>query len=467
MSIHRTTRVHCPFIVCLLALLAGPAAAQVQVAASADAEIDIVEARLLAPDPATDGVWLAEVEEVLNGAVAGSVIAVAGLAPEMVALGSPAGRGERLRLVLTPGAGDRAAFRVLSAHASPAPDAALADPLPPPLLAPSGAVERPPEAAPIAPKAVPAATPEEQVVDLVNQQRWSYNNGHLPPLKQVAELDAAAELHSSNMAARNFFSHCDLDTLTSPWDRIVAAGYFWSNAAENLTAGWPTAAQAVNAWMNSAGHRANILSTGLAEIGVGYYYQSGDQADIRNNLNSDCTADTFNNGPYYHYWSQDFGARSTVFPVVIEREAHSTTSTSVALYVYGTGWASQMRFSNDGATWSAWQTFNPNKTWTLSGGGGPKTVYAQIKNSSGTVRQASDTIYLDAPCTASTTVNVANQTVTGTASWAACVTVNAVSGFTVGATGDVTFQAGQRVVLGDGFAVLPGGSFKAVIAPPP
>ena len=170
-------------------------------------------------------------------------------------------------------------------------------------------------------------------------------------------------------------------------------------------------------------------------------------------------------GPYYHYWTQNFGRRNGVYPVVIEREAHSTTSTNVALYVYGAGWAQEMRFSNDATTWSAWETYDPNKTWTLSGGAGTKTVYAEIRD--GFSFQASDTIYLDTPCTATPNVDVPNQTVTGTASWEACDTITATSGFTVGATGDVTFQAGQRIVLGDGFAVLGGGSFAAVIAPPP
>jgi uncharacterized protein YkwD len=469
MSIHRTVLARRIAAVCLLALLAGPVGVRAQlrapsavpVAPKVAAEKIIVEAHLLGPEPSAEGAWLIQVEEVLNGSVPGSVLAIDGLVAEMAALGDPAGEAARLRLVLTPGDGGR--YRVLSAHRSPEVDPALADPLPPPLaVTPPVAALHPGEGFP-EPKAAPAPSLEQQVVELVNQERWDY--GQLPPLKQVSELHASAGGHSSNMATRDFFAHCDLDTGKSPWTRMVDAGYLWNTAAENIAAGSSTAAGTMSQWINSPGHYANIVSTSYREIGVGHAYQSGDQATVRRDLNGDCTADSFGWGPYYHYWTQNFGRRSGVYPVVIDREASSTTSTTVDLYVYGAGWAQETRFSNDGATWSAWETYDPNKTWTLSGGAGTRTVYAEIRN--GFSLQASDTIYLDTPCTATPNVDVPNQTVTSTASWEACDTITALSGFTVGATGDVTFQAGQRVVLGDGFAVLAGGSFTALIAPPP
>jgi uncharacterized protein YkwD len=80
---------------------------------------------------------------------------------------------------------------------------------------------------------------EERVLELVNEERW--NNGQLPPLKGSAQLHDAADGHSINMAIRDFFAHCDLDTKTSPWDRMEAAGYTgWSSAAENIAAGYST-----------------------------------------------------------------------------------------------------------------------------------------------------------------------------------------------------------------------------------
>lgn len=244
--------------------------------------------------------------------------------------------------------------------------------------------------------AVTAATFEEQVLELVNQERWA--NGQLPPLKGNVLLDAAAETHSSNMAARDFFAHCDLDTKASPWDRMAAAGYTgWNYAAENIAIGYGTPAEVMAGWMNSTGHRANILSTNLREIGIGYVYQGDDQANVRYDSNGDCNADGTYSWAFYRYWTQNFGRISSVMPVVINREAYEATTRQVNLYMYGDGWATQMRFRNESGDWSAWQPYQANSSWQLSSGSGSKTVYAEIKDSSGTVRSASDAIQLNLP----------------------------------------------------------------------
>lgn len=240
----------------------------------------------------------------------------------------------------------------------------------------------------------------EQVVELVNQERW--NNGQLPPLKAVDLLHNSTQAHSDNMAARDFFAHCDLDTGTSPWDRIIDAGYTYSSAGENIAAGYGTPAAVMDGWMNSPGHRANILSTSFREIGVGYTYQSNDQNNIRGDSNGDCVADQFGKGPYYRYWTQNFGRRNAVYPVVINREAHETTTPQVSLYMYGSGWASEMRFRNENGTWSNWQPYTANVNWTLSSGNGSKVVYAEIRDGTGEVRSASDTIMLNATVVAPT-----------------------------------------------------------------
>ena len=78
---------------------------------------------------------------------------------------------------------------------------------------------------------------EDQLIELVNQERWA--NGQLAPLKRVDLLDNSSETHSANMAIRNFVMHCDPDTLTQPWDRMVAAGYIYSSAGENISLGVP------------------------------------------------------------------------------------------------------------------------------------------------------------------------------------------------------------------------------------
>lgn len=235
----------------------------------------------------------------------------------------------------------------------------------------------------------------EEVVILVNQARW--DNGQLPPLKGVGLLHNSSQTHSENMAVRDFFAHCDLDTGTSPWDRMVAAGYSWNSAGENIAAGYSTPTAVMNGWMNSTGHRNNILSTNFREIGVGYHFQSNDQGNVRLDANSDCVADTFNRGPYYRYWTQNFGRRNIVYPVVINREAYETTTPQVSLYQYGQGWAVEMRFRNEEGAWSAWQPYTANVSWTLSNGNGLKTVQSEIRNGSGEVRSASDTILLNSP----------------------------------------------------------------------
>jgi hypothetical protein len=216
---------------------------------------------------------------------------------------------------------------------------------------------------------------------LVNQERA--NNGNLPPLKRVAAIDASAYGHSYDMGVNNFFSHTGSDG-SLPWDRMRAQGYYYNRAGENIAAGYSSPASAMNGWMNSSGHRANILSGSYTELGVGYFYD--DPAIYP--------------GPwgYRHYWTQNFGRRSGVYPVVINREAYSTTQPVVDLYVYGPSDATQMRFSNDGVNWSAWQPYGADAAWTLTeGGSGARTVYAQVDTGSQTY-QASDEI-LYAPTT--------------------------------------------------------------------
>ncbi len=230
---------------------------------------------------------------------------------------------------------------------------------------------------------------DDDVVVLVNQERAAVGR---PPLKKAAELDAAASGHSDAMAIRDFFAHCDLDTGASPWARITAAGYQYSSASENIAAGYGSPAAVMAGWMSSAGHRANILSPDVREIGVGYAYQAGDLGNVRRDLDGNCVADDFDNGPYVHYWTQNFGARSGVYPVVIDGEAVSTPDRDVELYLYGSGWAGDMRIRNAGGTWTPWQPFVATVAWQLEPGTGLRQVDVELR-SGVTVRSASDTIH--------------------------------------------------------------------------
>ncbi len=169
---------------------------------------------------------------------------------------------------------------------------------------------------------LPEADPptfEDVLIELVNQERW--NNGQLAPIKRVDLLDTSSETHSSNMATRNFVMHCDPDTLTRPWDRMAAAGYAYSSAAENIAWGYPSPEAVIDGWMGSSGHRANILSTTYREMGNGYVYQAGDAGNVRRTTTSSCAPNVFNEGPFFRYWTQNFGKRNTVYPVVINRES--------------------------------------------------------------------------------------------------------------------------------------------------
>lgn len=110
---------------------------------------------------------------------------------------------------------------------------------------------------------------EQEVVTLVNQERAK--NG-LPALTISAELCAGARLKSEDMYKNNYFSHTS-PTYGSPFDMMKSLGITYGSAGENIAHGQSTPASVMNAWMNSEGHRANILSSKYTTIGVGYIAQ--------------------------------------------------------------------------------------------------------------------------------------------------------------------------------------------------
>jgi len=82
------------------------------------------------------------------------------------------------------------------------------------------------------------------------------------------KLATASYLHSKDMADNNYFAH-DSQNGTTFSARITAQGYSWSRAGENIAAGQGTLATAIDGWMNSPGHCANIMNAGFSQIGVG------------------------------------------------------------------------------------------------------------------------------------------------------------------------------------------------------
>jgi uncharacterized protein YkwD len=113
-----------------------------------------------------------------------------------------------------------------------------------------------------------AAGPVAEVLRLVNAQRASAGCGALTVDSRLA---AAAQAHSADMAANEYFSHTGRNG-SDVGDRVDAAGYRWSNVGENIAKGQPTPAAVMQAWMNSSGHRANILNCRFRNIGIGLAY---------------------------------------------------------------------------------------------------------------------------------------------------------------------------------------------------
>ncbi|MFD1850446.1 CAP domain-containing protein [Oceanobacillus bengalensis] len=107
---------------------------------------------------------------------------------------------------------------------------------------------------------------EQEVVELTNQERAKYG---LSALEIDTELSKVAREKSNDMAVNNYFDH-NSPVYGSPFDMMQSFGISYNTAGENIAKGQRTPAEVVNAWMNSEGHRANILNGNFTHIGVGY-----------------------------------------------------------------------------------------------------------------------------------------------------------------------------------------------------
>ncbi|PKV89301.1 CAP domain-containing protein [Streptomyces sp. TLI_146] len=126
-----------------------------------------------------------------------------------------------------------------------------------------------------------AAAYVQQVVDLANAERAKAG---CSPFKADRRLNASAQAHADDMAARNYYEHNSPEGRNAG-DRMSAAGYDWHKWGENIHRGPKSPADAMRDWMKSPGHRANLLDCGFKDIGVGV------------NLSG--------NGPW---WVQNFGS---------------------------------------------------------------------------------------------------------------------------------------------------------------
>jgi uncharacterized protein YkwD len=214
-------------------------------------------------------------------------------------------------------------------------------------------------------KAEPAGEAKfiQQVIELTNRARAKAG---APPLKQQETLCAAARWMAQDMASHDYFDHTDHQGREIA-ERFQALGYQGFNSiGENIAAGQLTPEQVVASWMQSPGHRRNLLSPDFSEVGIGF-------AQVRNSH-------------FRRYWVQDLGSRSDVSPVLINRGALQASSPEVKLYLYGEEWALRMRLSNDGVHWTDWQPFQADYRWRLEPGSGKRTVYVELTRNEETRR---------------------------------------------------------------------------------
>lgn len=106
----------------------------------------------------------------------------------------------------------------------------------------------------------------EEVLKLVNAER---SKEGLKPLTLSSQLTSIANTKAQDMADKNYFSH-QSPTYGSPFDMLKQFGVSYHYAGENIAAGQQSAEDVMNDWMNSSGHRANILNENYTQLGVGY-----------------------------------------------------------------------------------------------------------------------------------------------------------------------------------------------------
>lgn len=224
---------------------------------------------------------------------------------------------------------------------------------------------------------------ELEIIYLTNLERRENN---LPPLRWNRELHLAARWFAQDAIIGRPTVYCGHeDSLgRTPGDRFKYFGYRnvhqWG---ENVICGMTTPANAIKGWMNSEGHRRNVLSPDYREIGVGYYR---------------------NGESHRGYIAQDFSYDPRYAPVIIENEAIHINKTTVNLYIYdtasgegfyGMGPAVEIMIANDpDFTDAVWQPYSAETTWQLEDGEGWRTVYVKTRDAMNRTTTVFDTIYL-------------------------------------------------------------------------
>ncbi len=210
------------------------------------------------------------------------------------------------------------------------------------------------------------------------------NNG-VPPLRWNAPMTEAARWFSWDSVENRTEPYCGHQDTQGRWpsERVPLFGYKGSCGAENSYCGYMEPQDAIDGWMDSPGHRANLLDPNSREIGMGYYVRDSDGRG---------------------YLTQDFGHDAVYPPVIIDYEALIAPDRAVDLYIYdresgggfrGLGPATEMQVANDPCfTGASWEPYQAEKSWNLEAGSGWRTVYVKTRDVLGRTTTVSDTIYL-------------------------------------------------------------------------
>ncbi len=231
----------------------------------------------------------------------------------------------------------------------------------------------------------PVRPPDEDtlsrlVAELVNRERIA--NG-VAPLAYHAGLQEAARWQAKDMDQFHYLGHTDHSGREFS-DRIQNFQYDdYLNLGENVADGKFTPAELVAAWMASPAHRANILNPDYNESGVGH-----------------CSTGT------HHSWVQDFGRREGAHPLLINGAAARASTPRVQLYLYGDSTTTQARFSNDGQTWTPWESYRTVREWDLLPGEGSRTVCVEVRAGKSVAR--SEATILLAPSSSAATARAAS-----------------------------------------------------------
>ncbi len=111
----------------------------------------------------------------------------------------------------------------------------------------------------------------QQILNLVNAER---KKAGVPLLTLSTEVSSVAQVKAQDMATNGYFDH-NSPTYGSPFSMLTSFGVNYRSAGENIAKGQQTATAVMTAWMNSSGHKANILSTSYTQLGVGYAANNG------------------------------------------------------------------------------------------------------------------------------------------------------------------------------------------------